>query len=742
MVSLLNRKIISLIIIWVLIIISLISIQINNIRAETEPCKNEDEKRIIYNATRSSKLPIHQLTFENYDHMDPSFSPDGKKIVYASKEDGGDYFDIWIMDSDGQNHRQLTYENYSQRSPRFHPYDNKLIYLSTEDGTISKKYGPRYNIWIMNADGYNHIQLTNEDIHFGPPYFSSDGKKIVYHKYNFTPNYVWLLDLETMHENQVTNFGSDSCLGFSPNGSYILFHTWLNRQQQAIYKCDLDGNNCSMITSAFEITSGNYRPDGKKILYTKHDLYIIDEDGTNDFKLTEDGFSGESPVFSPHMDKIIYTSKEDGGNYSDIWVMEYDSISPPQIKGLKALDTEVGGKINLYWNETNVDDFHNYNIYMSENKFTNIENLKPIYNLITDLKNTTYQVNGLNNGNKYYFAVTAVDNKGNENNTVNSVSAIPTNNYYKPDPAIFSDRIILSNNYPLINETLIINATIENLRNTSAENLTINFTISEYPYEINYLLISENFSLDINSTKMISINWTPTNVNFYKVIVEIILNESLDYNNSNNLAEKYFSTALLDIEILFPLNNSEVSGIINITGNVKWQSFEQSFLTIFSKIDNFEWLFITNTSSNFYNWTYILDTSIYQNGLHIIYIKAEDFQNHKKIESIIIDITTIPLNDIDNDKIPDDWEIQYGLNPYNSSDASQDKDSDGFSNKEEFDLNTDPSNPNDPKKDEPKIDNDNKSKEKDYTFFLILGLIIIIILIFMIILIKKKNKTY
>jgi len=43
-----------------------------------------------------------------------------------------------------------------------------------------------------------------------------------------------------------------------------------------------------------------------------------------------------------------------------------------------------------------------------------------------------------------------------------------------------------------------------------------------------------------------------------------------------------------------------------------------------------------------------------------------------------------PYKDSDNDGMPDDWEIKHGLNPHNASDASLDRDKDGYTNIEEF----------------------------------------------------------
>ena len=50
-------------------------------------------------------------------------------------------------------------------------------------------------------------------------------------------------------------------------------------------------------------------------------------------------------------------------------------------------------------------------------------------------------------------------------------------------------------------------------------------------------------------------------------------------------------------------------------------------------------------------------------------------------------------SDDDNDLMPDNWEIRYGLDPLNPSDAALDRDKDGYSNLEEYKAGTDPSDP-------------------------------------------------
>ena len=92
--------------------------------------------------------------------------------------------------------------------------------------------------------------------------------------------------------------------------------------------------------------------------------------------------------------------------------------------------------------------------------------------------------------------------------------------------------------------------------------------------------------------------------------------------------------------------------------------------------------------------------------------------------------------DDDNDGMPDFWEIQYNLNPINFTDANLDKDNDGITNREEYENNTNPSDPEDPSNDSLKSDDD----KHEYNLYLIIGVTVIIILVILALFINLKLK--
>ena len=97
-----------------------------------------------------------------------------------------------------------------------------------------------------------------------------------------------------------------------------------------------------------------------------------------------------------------------------------DKNPPKPIKNLQAIDTKKGGEIKLTWDESTETDFERYIIYRINQDI--MMNIGTLMNKI----NTTFYVQGLINNEKYYFAVTSVDIKGNENKSAEIVMGIPT----------------------------------------------------------------------------------------------------------------------------------------------------------------------------------------------------------------------------------------------------------------------------------------------------------------------------
>ena len=103
---------------------------------------------------------VHNNGLEN-----PSFSPDGKRIIYLSREGGG-YGDIWIIDNDGSNRTRLTFTEKGGMFPSYSSDGEKITYSAWNDIGFT-------DVWIMNADGTNQTRIRGGGEH---PSFMPDGK--------------------------------------------------------------------------------------------------------------------------------------------------------------------------------------------------------------------------------------------------------------------------------------------------------------------------------------------------------------------------------------------------------------------------------------------------------------------------------------------------------------------------------------------------------------------------------------
>jgi serine/threonine protein kinase/Tol biopolymer transport system component len=117
-----------------------------------------------------------QLTFDSGTNFSPVVSPDGRYIVFVSDRKDGRH-NIWRMDSDGSNPKQLTNGNYD-RNPSFSPDGKWIVYTSF--GTTNP------NLWRVSVDGGEPVQL-NDKFSMGPM-VSPDGKMIACYYWDERPD--------------------------------------------------------------------------------------------------------------------------------------------------------------------------------------------------------------------------------------------------------------------------------------------------------------------------------------------------------------------------------------------------------------------------------------------------------------------------------------------------------------------------------------------------------------------------
>lgn len=157
---------------------------------------------------------------------------------------------------------------YMTGAPAFSPNGRRIAFLSNKGSDYSDT-----SLYIMNRDGRDVRQLT-----YGvtsPPTFSPDGSKLVYskkHKVDRYGSYVddlYVYDIETEEEEQITEAARAASPAFSPDGSEIVCVINSDGTHRLVV-FDTDGENRREIfhgPMGTQFYNPEYSPDGERILF-------------------------------------------------------------------------------------------------------------------------------------------------------------------------------------------------------------------------------------------------------------------------------------------------------------------------------------------------------------------------------------------------------------------------------------------------------------------------------------------
>ena len=266
-------------------------------------------------------------------------SPDRTKILFRSNRTGDN--EIFVMDVDGSNRVNLTNDPESDQTPRWSRDGRQILW---------NRSGP-WRIFVMNADGSNKRDLGEGY----RPTWSPDGRMI-----GFTLDLAWdndnafVMNADGSGRRQVTDkLFPTRFISWSRDGTKVAFdhRKPFGFVQNKIYIANVDG------TGLFELTKdvpevdcygAAWSPDGTKIAITSTGgIYVLNSDGTNPINITihHDNRWGSSPRWSPDGSKILYQITVWIGDvhHGEIYIMNADGSSPFNLSNHPAED--YGG----YW---------------------------------------------------------------------------------------------------------------------------------------------------------------------------------------------------------------------------------------------------------------------------------------------------------------------------------------------------------------------------------------------------------
>jgi TolB protein len=210
------------------------------------------DDRIAYTAWRGNAQPRIEIVSSTGERTSfqqvtavantvPSWSPDGKSVVYASRRDGNT--EIYWADATGANPRRLTHTASIDTSPVINPANGRQIaFVSSRSGTPQ--------IYMMDSDGTNVVRITEEGGDAENPVFSPDGTMIAFawQKPKSGAFDIHLYDRTTRRFTQLTfGEGNNERPTWAPDGKHIAFQSNRSGVTQ-IYAMTLDGKKVRQLT--------------------------------------------------------------------------------------------------------------------------------------------------------------------------------------------------------------------------------------------------------------------------------------------------------------------------------------------------------------------------------------------------------------------------------------------------------------------------------------------------------------
>ena len=224
----------------------------------------------------------------------PAWLPDGSGVVATAQERPGDQYQLW----------QISYPEGEARTLTNDLSDYRLVSLTADaSALVTVVSDTTSNIWLVpNGEWGNGRQLTSSKTNgVSSIAFLGDGR-IIYQSRTGGNSDLWIMDADGRNQKQLTdNVDSERFASATPDGRYIVFDSAVPGSR--IWRMDIDGGNAKLLT-----TSPGLNPtislDGKWVVYTTF--------GPGGFSIWKVSIDGGEPVQITHKYSLSPAISPDG----------------------------------------------------------------------------------------------------------------------------------------------------------------------------------------------------------------------------------------------------------------------------------------------------------------------------------------------------------------------------------------------------------------------------------------------
>ena len=268
--------------------------------------------------------------------------PATAKIVFSGNREKFERRDIYLMNPDGQDVINLTNHRADDVQPVFSPTGEQILFYSDRDRSRLS-----FDLYLMNADGSNVRRVFAKSQERITPTWSPDGKKIAYVRSDLGVPYLYIAPIDGKREDRVV-------IGimpvWSPDGDEIAFINTTLKHPRYITLLNLQTGRPKFffpLNAPAWLRYPAWSPDGNKLAFTwmraepkpanfdRETLYVVNRDGAEFHQLIDAaGPPVVHPVWSPAGDELLYERPARDFKHRHLFKMSVAGGPPTQLTHL------------------------------------------------------------------------------------------------------------------------------------------------------------------------------------------------------------------------------------------------------------------------------------------------------------------------------------------------------------------------------------------------------------------------
>ena len=237
-------------------------------------------------------------------------TPETAKVVFTSRRDGN--FEVYSMNTDGSDQINLTRHRAKDASPVWSPTGEQILFTSDRGGIE--------DLYLMDPDGTNVHQVFKKLIGREFPTWSPDGKALAYHRFHTLS--IYTASIDGKDEAKLTD---GLWPAWSPNGSEIAFMAakfiWaangnLRAPNVRVQIINLQTHvEEELLPGEIWMFDPAWAPDSSQIAFSWNGrqvgntmgIYVVNRDSSGLKQIADGGVRFASfPTWAPHGNELIY----------------------------------------------------------------------------------------------------------------------------------------------------------------------------------------------------------------------------------------------------------------------------------------------------------------------------------------------------------------------------------------------------------------------------------------------------